>query len=370
MKVGINATCLNVRPSGAKQRFIGIYGALFRLLPDVQFILYEPKDCRVGDWFPGQLNLQARRTPIPSAGRIAKLLSGFRYWPKAFKRDHLDLFEAMHLPLVRPKRVTTLLTVHDVRGIYPGNGFLRKISFSNALRNALRRADHVVTVSSAMCDEIRNFYPRTPVSVVYNGIDASIFDSISADDCHQVAKLYSLPSRFLLSVGHFERRKNYPGLIRAISILKAKGQILPLVIAGNDSGGMAHLQEQVDHLGLLDQVHLLTGLSDYELRCIYLLCRLFVFPSFYEGFGIPILEAMAAAKPMVLSDLPVFHEITQDQAMYFPARDPHAMAAAIGNALASPAACDDMVEFGRRRVQEFSFDRLAQDLAATYRQCQ
>lgn len=370
MRVGINATCLSDRPSGAKQRFIGIYGALFRLLPDVEFILYEPNDCRISDWFPRRPNLQARQTPIPSVGRIAKYLAGFCYWPNAFNRDRLDLFEAMHLPLIRPKRVTTLLTVHDLRCIYPGNGFLQRLLFSNVLRKALRRADHVVTVSRAMRDEILRFYPRTPVSVVYNGIESSIFDTISAADCAQVAKLYSLPSDFLLAIGHFERRKNYPELIRAISILKAKAQVLQLVIVGNDSGGMAQLQEQVDELGLTDQVHLLKGLSDHELRCIYLLCRLFVFSSLYEGFGIPILEAMAAGKPMVLSDLPVFREISQDQAIYFHSHDPHAMAAAIRNALASPAACDAMVEFGRRRVHEFSFDKLAQELAATYKQCQ
>jgi hypothetical protein len=87
MKVGLNATCLNARPSGAKQRFEGIYGALFRRLPEVEFVIYEPRDCKIADWFKGQLNVTGCPTPIPSTGQWGKLAAALGYWPKAFKRE-------------------------------------------------------------------------------------------------------------------------------------------------------------------------------------------------------------------------------------------------------------------------------------------
>jgi glycosyltransferase involved in cell wall biosynthesis len=366
LRVGINATCFNNRPSGARQRFIGIYGALFRLLPNVEFLLYEPADCCISTYFPDQLNLQACKTPIPSVGRISKYLIGLSYWHEAFNRDNLDLFEAMHLPLIRPDRATTLLTLHDIRGIYPDNGLLQRQLFASVLRKSLERADRVVTVSSTMRNEILAFYPEASVSVIYNGIDVSLFDSISLSACRLVASRYRLPRNFLLSVGHFERRKNYSLLVQALVILNNRGLTAPLVIVGNDSGSMIALQALVDALGLSNQVQLLTGLSDYDVRCIYLLSSLFVFPSIYEGFGIPILEAMAAQRPMVLSNLPVFHEITQGQAIYFNPYSAESMADAISNVLYSSITKSHMTNYFKQRVHDFSFEKMAFQLSVLY----
>ncbi len=80
LKIGLNATCLNDRPSGAKQRFVGIYGELVKRLPDAECVVYEPADYRVGAWFDGAPNVTARRTPLPSEGRVSKFLQGIGDW--------------------------------------------------------------------------------------------------------------------------------------------------------------------------------------------------------------------------------------------------------------------------------------------------
>ena len=77
MRIGLNATCFNDRPSGANQRFLGIYGALVRRRPDIEFVVYEPADQRIADWFGGAPNVVARPTPIPSVGRFARLRAGY-----------------------------------------------------------------------------------------------------------------------------------------------------------------------------------------------------------------------------------------------------------------------------------------------------
>lgn len=369
MRVGLNATCLNNRPSGAKQRFVGIYSALARCLPNTEFVVFEPKDSQMNNWFEGLENVSVHATPIPSTGRVGKFTAGLLYWRQAFACMKLDVYEAMHLPLIRPTHGLAILTIHDVRGLCSDNGPIDRILFATVLRQALQKADHVVTVSEAMRSEILSFFPHKPVSVVYNGLNASMYKSSSCAACKKILAKYKLPSEFVLAVGHFERRKNYPKLINAIAILKRRGQTCSLVIAGNDSGEGAALLRQIVSLGLTNQVLLLNGLSDLEVRCLYRLCSLFVFPSAYEGFGIPILEAMASGRPMVLSDLKVFREITENQSMYFPHDDVALMADAIETGLTSCSAREQIVSYGFKRVADFSFERLAGDMVAVYEKC-
>ena len=367
MKVGLNATCLNDRPSGAKQRFLGIYGSLFNLLPDVEFVIFEPRDCRVADWFSSQPNLSKRETSIPSLGRAGKLLKGRNYWKHSLASENFDAFEAMHIPLIRPSRGKTLLTIHDIRGVTKENNFAKRKLHSSVLRNALKRADHVVTVSNTIRSEILNFYPNTPVSVIYNGVDTSAMQSITQHGVNALRTKYDLPGEYILAVGHFEKRKNFAKLIEAISFLKQRKFDCSLVIIGNDSGELASIKKLISDMNLNDNIFLLTNLSNDEVRCAYSNCALLAFPSFYEGFGIPILEAMVAGKPMVLSDLEIFREITQNQSVYFDEGNVESIANAIEFGLCSQKVRDDMVEYGFQRIHDFEFGHLANRLCRLYR---
>ena len=366
MRVGINAICLNDRPSGARQRFLGIYGALFRQLPDDEFVIFEPRDCKVAGWFDGQANVSGRSTPIPNTGRFEKLLSGMLYWRNAFSRESFDVFEVLSLPLVRPKSGTVILTKHDIRGVTADEPAFTRAMHTAVLRRALAQADHVVTVTAAMREEILAFYPHARVSVVYNGIDTRPFEMLTEADWRPIAQKYSLPQEFVLAVGHLERRKNYSGLIDAVALLRERGLEPYLVIVGNDNGERSSLYRHIARLNLSKRVKLLTGLTDHELRCLYMLCSLFVFPSSYEGFGIPILECMASRRPMVLSDLAVFREITENRTTYFPFDDISAMAEAIEFGLTSSEYREEIILYGIQRVKDFSFDRLADQIAQVY----
>lgn len=367
MKIGLNATCLNDRPSGARQRFVGIYGELVRRLPDAEFVVYEPADCRVGSWFDGAPNVSTRHTPLPSEGRARKLFGGFKYWHSVFPHEGFDLFEGFNLPFVKAPTGRTLLTIHDIRGLHPEYGTLARAVFKTILGRSLRAADHVVTVSEAMKEEILSFYSGAPISVIYNGLDAREFDRISESELLAVRRKFALPEEFILAVGHFERRKNYLRLVDAIARLCDRGRACSLVIVGNDSGERKAIEERVRSANLSGHVKILSRLSDLEVRCAYKLCSLFVFPSTYEGFGIPILEAMAAGCPMALSDIPVFREITQDRGIYFPHHDVESMAFAIENVLSSSSERARLVEYGNERVQDFSFPSLAAQVERLYR---
>lgn len=367
LKVGLNATCLNDRPSGAKQRFIGIYGELIKLLPCVSFVIYEPSDCRVGQWFEGAPNVSARRTPILSEGRAQKFVSGLKYWHSALQHESFDFFERFNLPIVTAPAGRTLLTIHDIRRLHLRSGALERVAYKTYIGKSLRAADHVITVSETMKKEILGFFPGIPISVIYNGFESCELDPIPERDLCAFRRKFSLSEGFVLSVGHLEKRKNYLRLIDAMSLLSNRGRTYNLLIVGNDSGEKQAIKERVISANLSNRVQVLNNLSDIEVRCAYKLCKLFIFPSTYEGFGIPILEAMAASAPMVLSDIPVFREITEGKSIYFTPYDIEAMAFAIDQGLTSSSERSRLIEYGNKRVQDFSFQRLASQLAGLYK---
>lgn len=336
-------------------------------LPDAEFVVYEPLDCRVGKWFQGASNVSYKRTPLPSEGRLRRFFGGLRYWNDALSQDKSDIFEGMSLPLIKAPSGRTLLTIHDIRGMRPGSGLLQGAAYTLFLERSLRSADHVITVSEAMKKEILGLFPGVPISVIYNGLDAGEFDIVSESHKNAIRQRYELPNEFILAVGHFEERKNYARLVEAISRLRDRGRSCSLVIVGNNSGERQAIEALVASAHLSGCVKFMSGLSDLEVRCLYKLCGLFIFPSSYEGFGIPILEAMAAKAPMVLSDIPVFREITQDKGVYFNPYDVEAMAAAIETVLASSTERARLVQYGAARVQDFNFSSLAGQLERLYR---
>ena len=364
MRVGLNATCFSDRPSGARQRFVGIYGALIRRCPDIQFLIYEPADYAVSAWFAAAPNVRAIRMPVASAGRLGRAWRQWRHWPSRLAADELDLFEQYNLPLVRSP-CPTILTIHDVRSTradsgQPGRAIARMIH-----RQALVRADAVITVSDTMKRELLALEPSARVTTIYNGIDPTRF----AAPCDPAATLarHGLAHGYLLAVGHLEARKNYTTLIDAMSAMRLARPDLSLLIVGEDGGERAALARQISAVGLAGAVTLLSGISDDELANLYRAAALVVFPSRYEGFGIPLLEAMATRRPVATSDIPVFVELSEGQGVTFPPDDPAAIAATLLALLANPARQQQLIAYGERRLADFDFNRLATEVEQLYR---
>jgi glycosyltransferase involved in cell wall biosynthesis len=323
----------------------------------------------MADWFSGLPNVQTWTTPIPSYGRWRKLVFSSRFWEEALRQNSFDLFEGFHLPLPKVPSAKTILTVHDVRRLHPDWAWHSRIAFRLALTRAISNADMVVTVSEAMKQEMMPYSGQTPVCVIPNGLEAAALDiQPSPDELAAFISKFGLPDRFLLAVGHLERRKNYPKLIEALACLHNMGQACHLLIVGNESGERAVLEASIAANGLKGSVTLASGLSDLEVRCAYALCELFVFPSTYEGFGIPILEAMAAGKPMVLSDIPVFREITESRSVYFSPDDAKDMALAIKRVLTSSSLIHEDIAFGFQRLKAYDYSRIVDTYVYLYSQ--
>ena len=283
-----------------------------------------------GDWFSGEPNVSIRRTPLPSEGRARKFVSGLRYWRTELSKERFDIFEGLNLPLVKAPTGQTLLTIHDIRGTRSESNIVERTAYKVFLERSLKSADHVITVSEAMRREILNAFPYLTISVIYNGIDAQNIYDISDVEQHTVRRSTICLKSSSLQLGTLIGTKLLT-LSGRNSRLRDQGRSCNLLIAGNErSESKKAIEKRINGADLSGSIRILNNLSDFEVRCIYKLCNLFVFPSSYEGFGIPILEAMAAGRPMVLSDIPVFREITENRGIYTPHNDDQAMARAIG----------------------------------------
>ncbi len=368
MKIGLNATCFNNRPSGAKQRFIGIYSKLFSRMKNDVFIIYEPVDCGISEWFDHHDNVTYVKTPLYSERRYQKYVYGVFYWPKVFEIQEFDIFENFSLPLVKRKKGLSFLTIHDIRGLHLYDGWIKRMFYSAVLRYSIKNSDHIITVSNYMKNEISNYFPDTLISVIYNGIDVEGVHFAEQDVIRATLCKFNLPNEYMLSVGHFEPRKNYPRLIEALKILHNMGNKKSLVIVGNDSGEMSSIIELSESLGLSNYVTILNGITDNELSVLYQDASIFIFPSLYEGFGIPILEAMNAKIPIVLSDIPVFREIVGSNGVYFNCYDPKSIANSINTILTSKNTRQRLIECGVEKVKMFNFYNISKKVQTLYDQ--
>jgi glycosyltransferase involved in cell wall biosynthesis len=367
MRIGLNATCINARPSGARQRFEGLLGAVVDRLPDSRFVIYEPADWSGAPWFGGAPNVDVVRTPLPSEDRLRRFAKGLTYWPKRLAEDRLDLFETFNLPLVKAPHCPTLLTIHDARSARLDRPLVQRWLSRMMFRYALRRADHIVAVSTTTKLELLALDDQARISVIHNGIDVARFAEIGDDQAEGVRSWLGIAPGFLLAVGHLEKRKNYTMLVNAVSELRKSRQHLSLVIVGNDSGERNAIEAEIKRLGLAANVRLLSGISDSDLAAFYHACSAVVFPSLYEGFGIPLLEAMAAGRPLACSDLEVFREITADRGCYFKADDLGDAVAVLASVLDDDLLRRRLIEEGARRVEAFKFEALAGELIRLYR---
>jgi glycosyltransferase involved in cell wall biosynthesis len=366
MKIGINATCYDNKSTGATQRFKGVYGELFKRLRNTEFVVFEPRDCNIRAWFDNYENLSFRPTPFSSQQRARKFFRGFSFWPDVLRHERCDVFEVFNLPMISSPKGLNFLTIHDIRYVSQPGSYLERYISRLVLDKSVAQCDRIITVSFSMRDEIQPLYPAVPISVVYNGVDIDRAQMASSADLLAIRHSYNLPSEFVFSVGHFEPRKNYMNLVTAIAILRESRRDVHLVIVGNDHGDLPAVQKHIHALGVARDVTILNGLSDFEVFCMYRLCQLFVFPSSYEGFGLPVLEAMLARCPMVLSDIAVFKEITQGKGVYFKHDEPESIAAAIDGVLTSNGERERLVRYGTERVKDFTFAKASRALEGLY----
>jgi glycosyltransferase involved in cell wall biosynthesis len=240
--------------------------------------------------------------------------------------------------------------------------------FDLAFRGMLR-ATAIIAVSQYARQEllIETNYPPEQVHVVYHGVDEH-FRPSADNERWQVRHRYlqSGEKALLLHVGHCAARKNVEGLLRAVALLQQRGVSARFLQVGGIFTSAQH--RLLEALGIKGAVTQIPHVPNTELPSFYGAADVFVFPSFYEGFGIPLIEAMACGTPIVCSDWELFHEVCGNAAWFADPHCPKAIAEAIVRVLEDQALAGDLRERGLQRAQEFSWTRTAQETLKVYRQ--
>ena len=313
-RIGLDATCFNQRQSGAKQRFISLYTELFKIMPSSKFYIFEARDYKIrNDLNPSKFkNVKFIKTNIYSKNNFVNILRAFLFWKKNLKRYNLDIFETFRLPFFNKFSKVNVLTIHDLRYLLSKFSGYKKFFNFIYCKIFLKIINQFIVVSNSTKKELKSKLNFHNITVIENGIDTKKFQKLYRSSTFQLNSSFKTKEKFIFTVGHFELRKNYLNLI--LSIKKLKNLNIKLIIAGNANSKKEiiykkNLQNIIFENKLNYRVKLLSNLSDDEIKILYKNCSLFIFPSTYEGFGIPVLEAMSFNKKIILSNIDPFKEI-------------------------------------------------------------
>lgn len=298
--------------------------------------------------------------------------------PLAARRQRVDLLYAPYfsLPLVAGTR--TVVTVHDVIPLalpeYAPSAGLK--AYFRLVGAAVRRADVVVTDSRHAAGDIARLLgvPPERIRVIYLGVDERYARPAAPERLAALRERLGLPQRFMLYMGGVDPRKNLATLLRARRLLRERRQLsLPLALVAPASGPARPQWRASDprriaaREGLDDDVLFLDWISDEEKPLLYAAATAFVYPSRYEGFGLPILEAMAAGTPVLASTASSLPEVVGDAALLLDPDDPQAWADAFARIGEDAVLRADLVARGRRQAGRFTWDATSMALQDVFR---
>ena len=335
MRIAIDATSVPRQRAGAGTYIYNLVQALAQADRDNTYFVFAKRET-----FDGR-SLQRdgfQLVPVRHPSRLARMLWEQAMLPLHLRRLGVDVLHSPHYttPLASAgwRRVATF---HDVAFFllprrYP---VLRRLYFQGASRAGARLADLAIAVSETVKgDVVRHLgLPAERVRTVPLAPGPGFHPLEDSARMEAVRDRHELPPRFILNVGTLEPGKNQATLVRAFHTLKRQGLEHRLVIAGQKGWMYEKLFRLVDGLGLRADVRFVGHLPEDDLAAVYNMADLFVFPSLYEGFGLPPLEAMACGLPVVASSAPALAEVLDGAALLVDARDVDALAEASARAL-------------------------------------
>jgi glycosyltransferase involved in cell wall biosynthesis len=281
--------------------------------------------------------------------------------PLTLKRERVTLFHAPHyvLPPLVPCR--SIVTIHDCIHLmfpqYLPNRFA--LGYAKAsMAMAARRANRVLTVSETSKRDIIRFFgtPSEKIDVIYNAFDERFGKNPDEDAVVRVRERFQLHDPFVLYAGNVKPHKNLERLIEAFHLVRSGGLDLKLVLIGDEISKYAALRRAVHRHQLHPYVRFLGYLPEETLAIMYRLAGVFVFPSLYEGFGLPPLEAMASGTPVVTSNVSSLPEVTGNAALLVDPYNPQAIADAIARVITDRILSDELRSKGLARARQFSWE--------------
>lgn len=287
------------------------------------------------------------------------------------RADHIDIFHGLsnELPLnIRSGGVPSIVTIHDViyrRLPYCYKPLDRKL-YDFKYGRSCRNADHIIAVSQRTKDDIVELYGIEPdkISVIYQGCHPAFRKPATEEELIELRRRLMLPERFLLQVGTIERRKNLELTVRALTNISPD---MKLVVVGRDHHGYKrHIEKIAEETGVKDRILFLEGLPFRDLPGLNQAAEIVVYPSRYEGFGIPVLEALESRTPVIAATGSCLEEAGGPDTLYVDPDNVNDLVQAIHAILSDPAAARMMADAGKEYARRFHGEDMAQKIMDTY----
>ncbi len=365
MRIGIDARLVYYSRAGIGQYILRLSEALAGLdTHQDQFILLQSR--KDGTQMVNGRNFNRASLWTPSHHRIEQTALRFE-----IGRLNLDL---LHSPDFIPpfyRNCKSVITVHDLAFLlYPH--FLTKESarYYGQIDQAVRNTDHIIAVSERTRQDTINLLgvAERKITVIHEAANP-IYRQVDAEEARrQVVDMYGLDREYILFVSTIEPRKNLPGLLHAYrKMLDDYKRPEGLVLAGSPGWLSEEVYDTVETLNLDEHVRFLGRVPSEHLVYLYNAARLLVHPSFYEGFGLPPLEAMTCGTPTVVSDVSALPEVVGDAAILIDPHDIDELTVSMWRALSDEKLRASLITKGLKRAEMFSWTRAAQDTLNVYR---
>jgi glycosyltransferase involved in cell wall biosynthesis len=363
VRIGIDARLVYYHQAGIGQYILRLTQALAAIDRTNDFVLFKSRK----DTTPivNQSNFKTEQLWTPSHHRFERIAMS----------AELSIFplDVLHSPdFIPPQyaRFPTVITVHDLAFLlYPRFLTHDSARYYGQVDLAAKQASHIIAVSeSTKRDTVRLLgVPESKITVISEAAHPLFTPVNNPTTLDHVRAKYNLPNDFILFVGTIEPRKNLPTLLRAFKRLRDNYKSKTVLAIAGNRGWLAEEVDQVlDQLKLGDAVRFLGGVPNEELVYLYNAAKLFVFPSFYEGFGLPPLEAMACGTPVVVSKISSLPEVVGDAAMLVNPEDLEEITVAMWRVLSDENLRAEMRSKGLKRAAKFSWERAARETLKVY----
>jgi len=354
VRIGIDARKLHDFGIGTYIRNLLRY--LARLDGNTEYVLFcRPDDTRSLALLGENFRPVAETAPNYSVSEQLRI-------PLALRREGVTLFHAPHYVLPPLVACRSAVTIHDCIHLmfpqYLPNRFAHQYARAS-ISLAAHRATRVMTVSESSKRDILRFVdaPAEKIDVIYNAYDERFGIEPREDEIVRVRERYQLHDEFVLYAGNVKPHKNLERLIQAFDLVRRRGLgHLKLVLIGDEISKYAALRRAVHRHQLHQYVRFLGYLPEATLAVMYRLAGVFVFPSLYEGFGLPPLEAMASGTPVVTSNVSSLPEVAGDAAMLVDPYEPEAIADGIFRVLTDETVRRTLRDRGLARARQFSWE--------------
>lgn len=368
MQVGINGLFWDKEATGSGQYTRSLVRELTAL--EAEYTLFLPREAKPGR---GDTHHRFIATPFSKNENLAKVWFEQISFPRACQG-----MEVAHVPYFAPPlypSIPTVVTIHDLIPLilpaYRGSILVRL--YTKLVSLAAKRATAVITDSHSSKKDIINLLriPGERVWVIPLAADERFKPNVNPAQLDEVRRKYSLPQEFILYLGGFDQRKNMNTLFKAFKGVKERlGDRYPLVIAGTlpskDTLFFPHPRRLAEEAGVSEGVRFIGWVAEGEKPALYSLATLFLYPSLYEGFGLPPLEAMACATPVIASNATSLTEVVGDGGVLVAPQGPEAWGEAMVALLADPQKREELSARAVEQAQKFGWRKTARESLEVY----